>query len=417
MPLTLNTITFNHDLLSADSSSMNIRRNKDFEVPVPEYDAAIPRTPAESCAAYTIQETRGQNVFVRVTFTLSPSIGGTYHVRASGGGILGGLDQQSVTFASGMGTQTVDFPLAHRDFSRITQQDITWQWEYRQGKSWHNLATTQHHIYIVLKVPGTPWTQTPGDKRNPWTDLLDVCCAKSAGSQTQADAAEKIIKSVNRDYSLRYDIFSGAPRYGFSMSGSSFDLTGWIDFVLKANAPANPLFCGGTGEQYKNFLIVNCYDCAASSALMAKVLGADSDYFFHSPFGYLNYVLPIGRGKCNNPFPGCTGNNPAVGPDDPRTHFGNHAYTKLSATRNYDSCMREWVSPLTRLVLILLWLIIFIITFGLLNLTSLLNRADGWLIDLSQADYNTIVVDTSQPFEAAANGGSPALQTLQFRVV
>ena len=417
MALALNTITFNHDVLSVNTSSMNIRRNKDFEVPVPEWDASIPRTPAQSCAAYTMQETQGQNVFVRVTFSLSPATGGTFHVRATGGGILGALDVQTVMFAPGSGTQTVDFPLAHRDFSRITQQDITWQWQLRQGKTWHNLVATQHHIYVVLKVPPAPWTQTPADKRNPWTDLLDVCCTKAAGTATQADAANKIIRSVNGDYALRYDIVSGAPRYGFHTSGSSFDLTDWIAFVLKSGAPANPIFCGGTAEQYKNFLIVNCYDCAASSALMAKVLGADSDYYFHNPFGYLNYMLPIGRGKCNNPFPGCTG-NPSLGPDDARTHFGNHAYTKLGGSKNYDSCMRQVVSPLTALALILLWLIILIITFGLLNLTYLLDRAGGWLVDLTQTDYNAIVIDTSQPFEAAAAaGGGPALQILQFSVV
>jgi hypothetical protein len=418
MPFALSTITFNHDMFSANTSSMNIRRNKDFEVPVPEYDSSIPRTPAESCAAYTMRETQGQNVFVRANFTLAPATGGIFEVRATGGGVLGALDPQTVMFVPGAGTQTADFPLAHRDFSRITQQDITWQWQYRLGKgAWLNMVATQHHIYVVLKVPPAPWTQTPSDKRNPWTDLLDVCCATAAGTQTQAAATEKIIKQVHLGYNLRYDIQFGADRYGFSTSGTSFDLTDWIDFVLRGNAPANPVFCGGTAQQYKNFLIVNCYDCAASSALMAKVLGADSDYFFHAPFGYLNYVLPIGRGKCNNPFPGCTGNNPAVGPDDPRTDFGNHAYTKLGGSQNYDACMRQWVSPLTALVLILLWLIILIITLGLLNLTSLLNRAGGWLIDLSQTDYNTIVVDTSQPFELVADGGSPALQTLQFRVV
>ena len=79
--------------------------------------------------------------------------------------------------------------------------------------------------------------------------------------------------------------------------------------------------------------------------------------------------------------------------------------------------MRAWVSPSERLWLIILWFIILIITFGLVNLQSLLDRADGWLVDLAQSDYNSIVVDVSQPFEAAANGGSPALQNLQFRVV
>ena len=44
MALALKTITFNHDPFSASNSALNIRRNKDFDVPVPEYDAAIPRS-------------------------------------------------------------------------------------------------------------------------------------------------------------------------------------------------------------------------------------------------------------------------------------------------------------------------------------------------------------------------------------
>lgn len=44
-------------------------------------------------------------------------------------------------------------------------------------------------------------------------------------------------------------------------------------------------------------------------------------------------------------------------------------------------------------------------------------RAGGWLIDLTQADYNTRTIDTTQPFEAGAtSGGTQALQTLNFSV-
>jgi len=419
MALTLKTITFNHDLFSASTSAMNIRRNKDFEVLVPEYDAAIPRTAAESCAAYAIQETTAQQVFVRVE--LASTGGGNPHfeVRAQGGGRLGALDPQGVDFTGGATTKTIDFPLSHRDFTSIVQQDVTWQWQFRQqgNPNWQPLVDTSHRIYVLLKVPSAPWTQTLADKRNPWTDLLDVCCPTAAGKQTASQAAESITKKVHQGYSLRYDIVSGAPRYGFVLTGNSFQLTKWIDYVLKGNAPASPIFCNGTAEQYKDYWIVNCYDCAASSALMARILGADSDYYFHAPFGYLNYVEPIGRGKCNNPFYGCLGNNPAVGPDDPRTSFGNHAYQKLSGSRNYDACMREWLSPLAKLLLILIWLIILVLTLGTVNLTALLNRAGGWLVDLSQADYNNRVIDTSQPFEAtAAAGGTQTLQTLQFSV-
>lgn len=418
MPLTLETITFNHAPASASTSAMNIRRNKDFEVLVPEYDAAVPRTAAESCAAYAKQQTASQQVVVRVELTRTGGGNPHFEIRAQGGGLLGALDSHPVDFTGGATSATLDLPLTHRDFSRIARQDVTWQWQYLQqgSQDWQPMVTTSHRIYVVLKIPPAPWTQALADKRNPWTDLLDFCCPIAAGKQNAAAAVESVTKKVHQAYSLRYDIVTGAPRYGFAQTGSSFHLTNWINYVLKGNAPANPVFCNGSAEQYKNYWIVNCYDCAASSALMAKVLGADSDYYFHAPFGYLKYVEPIGRGKCNNPFYGCLGNNPAVGPDDQRTGFGNHAYQKLGGARNYDSCMREWLTAIEKLILILLWLIILIITFGLLNLTTLLNRAGGWLVDLTQAAYDTRTVDTSQPFEANAAGGTQALQSLQFSV-
>jgi hypothetical protein len=418
--IALKTITFNHDTASASTSAMNIRRNKDFEVSIPEYDAAIPRTPAESCAAYAKLETTAQNVFVRTVFTGSGGGNPHFEVQALGGGVLGALDPQSIDFTGGATTKTVDFPLTHRNFAAIARQDVTWQWQFRdQGNpNWQSLVSTSHRIYVVLKVPPAPWTQTPADKRNPWTDLLDFSCVIATEAQSAGDAAELITKKVHTGYSLRYDIQSGAPRYGFVLTGSSLQLTNWINYVLKGNAPATPIFCNATAEQYKDFWIVNCYDCAASAALMAKLVGADSDYYFHSPFGYLNYVEPIGRGKCNNPFYQCQGGaTAAVGPDDARTSFGNHAYQKLGGTKNYDACMREWLSPLAKFLLILVWFILLIISFGTINAKNLLLRAGGWLIDLTQADYNTRTIDTDQPFEAAAaSGGTQALQTLNFSV-
>ena len=298
----------------------------------------------------------------------------------------------------------------------ITRTRVSWQWKYRHGGPWHNLVTTSHRMYLVLSIPNAPWTQTFADKRNPWTDLLDECCVRAAGASTAVSAAKRMVAAIYSSYSLRYDIVSGAPRYGFAVTGGSFALTNWINYVLHGNAPANPNFCPGSAEEYKNFLIVNCYDAAASLALMAKVVGAPLDYYFDQPFGYLNYVEPIGRGKCNNPFYGCMGGVPEVGPDDTRTRFGNHAYTKLSAARNFDACMKEWLPALTKLLLFLLWLIIFIITLGMLNVESLLDRANGWLVDLTQTIYDQRTTDTSQPFEAAAAGGTPAVQTLQFQV-
>jgi len=417
MALALKTITFNHDPFSASNSALNIRRNKDFDVPVPEYDAAIPRTAAESCAAYAIQETAAQPVFVRVEFTEAAGANVQYEVRAVGGGLLGALDPQVVDFSGGAVSKIVDFPLAHRNFNRIARTDAGWGWEFREidRTTWQPLIRTAHRIYLVLQVPPAPWTQALADRRNPWTDLLDFSCDIAAGLQTAADVVEAVTKKVNQGYALRYDIQSGAPRYGYVRSGSSFQLTNWIEYVLKGGAPANPVFCDTTAEQYRDFLIVNCYDCAASCALMAKLVGADSDYYYHEPFGYLQLVVPIGRGKCNDPFYGCVG-FPVVGSDDERSRFANHAYQKPGGSRNYDACLREWIPFFLKLLLLFIWLLILILSFGTINEKSLLNRADGWLVDLSQPEYNARTNDTSQPFEAAASGGTPALQTLQFSV-
>jgi hypothetical protein len=128
--------------------------------------------------------------------------------------------------------------------------------------------------------------------------------------------------------------------------------------------------------------------------------------------------VPIGRGKCNNPFYGCTGSNPLVGPDDSRTRFGNHAYTKLSAGNDFDATMKQWVSPVVAILLIILWILILIITLGTVNLKeSLLEKAQGWLLNLAQSNYEQKTIDKSQSWEAAAaSGGSPVLQTLQFSI-
>jgi hypothetical protein len=416
--LTLRTITFRHDPGNPAVSALPIRRNKDFEVLVPEYDSAVPRSPAEQCAAYAIGPTSGQPVTVALELEAAAPTNQPFEVRARGGGILGGLAPFVVDFGGGTNA-AVSVPLARRRFRRVARREVTWTWQFRpKGASlWKPLGTTSHRIYLTLDVPVAPWSQVVADKHNPWTDLLDECCAVAAGTRTARRAAIRLTRRVHADFPLKYDIKWGAPRYGFGGMGGSFRLTEWIDYVLRGNAPTSPTFCAGDLHDYPDYDIVNCYDCAAALGIMANVLGVSLGYHFHGPFGYLEYVAPIGRARCNNPFPGCNGTNFALGPDDARTGFGNHAYTKLSGGNNYDACMREWVSPWRRLVLLLLWLLILILTLGLVNLEALRLRAGGWLVDLTQPEYADRTIDTSQPFEAAAAaGGAPAPVALDFQV-
>lgn len=423
MSFSLKTIRFNHDLSGATTSALNIRRNKDFETALPEYDSAILRNAQHQCAAYAIASTRNQAVFVRCSFELSPAGVASYEVKATGGGVLGELDAHSVSF-TGAGSVTVDFPLAHRSFAAAGRHDVAWQWWARASGApdWQPLVRTSHRIYLTLDLPGAPWTQTYGDKHNPWTDLLDHACSLVSGRKEEMGASISLAKAIYSDYSLRYDILTGAPRYGFGSTGGSFKLTNWIAYVLQGAPPPSPTFCQGSGEAYNDHWIINCYDAAASLALMGKVVGARLDYHFHGPFGYLRFVTPIGRGKCNNPFYGCWANDPVRGADDTtRTGFGNHAYTKLNGQKNFDACMKQWRSRLEQLILsivyFIVWLIVLIATLGFVNRFDLLERAAGWLVNMTQSDYNAATIDTSTaPEAAAAAGGNPVLCVLNFQI-
>ena len=424
MPLSLKTITFNHDLAAATTSALNIRKNKDFETALPEFDSAIPRTAQDQCAAYSIATTRNQAVFVRCVFAMPTGAPANVEIRASDGGVLGVLDAVAVNIP-GTGDVIVDFPLTHRAFSAIGRHDVTWQWEWRTSgeRRWQPLVSTSHRIYLLLDLPGAPWTQVYGDLRNPWTDLLDHVCAIAGGKATEMAANIAITKAIYSNYSLRYDIESGAPRYGFGGTTGSFRLTQWIGNVLNGSPPATPVFCSGTAEQYNDNWIINCYDAAASLALMGKAVGSRLDYHFHGPFGYLRFVVPIGRGRCNNPFYGCTSNDPVRGADDTtRTRFGNHAYTKAPSTNNFDACMKRYLNWFEVIILtfifFIVWLLILIFSFGTVNRFDLFERAKGWLVNLSQTDYNAATIDTSTAAEAAAAaGGVPVLCPLNFSVV
>src|SRR5262245_19387632 len=99
-------------------------------------------------------------------------------------------------------------------------------------------------------------------------------------------ASIAVTKAIYSNYSLRYDVRFGAPRYGFFGNSGSFKLTEWITSVLQGTPPANPTFCAGSAEAYNDNWIINCYDAAASLALTAKSIGARLDYYFHDPFGY-----------------------------------------------------------------------------------------------------------------------------------
>jgi len=400
-------IKFNYDQTNLSNDALNIRVDRLHEVTIPEWDQSKVLA-KDSRAAYALKETRGQTVYIEARFQIDPAQPDrSGRIKATGGGILGAIDPITIHFVNGVSRDTshsgdhefVRIPLRHRSFSAITRRDIRWDWFYQCPHSgvWFPMDTTRHRIYVVLEEPPEPWSQTD-PQVYPWTQALDyaIVGANTVGLSDPSEAAARVVQHVNGE-PLQYDIWGGRPFY---YSFGLFEIVEWL---------------GG----FTNGPIVNCYDCAAAVTTFSNVLGCHLSYQFHGPFGYLHPVFPIGRGLCNNPFYGLRPapyDVPLVGIDDAgRTSFGNHAYSKQTGN-NYDACMRGSLGCARALGYYILAFLILIVTLG--TATSLANRlfmkAAGWLIDMSQTEYEGIVLDTSTPAEAARDGGAPVPESLSI---
>lgn len=263
--LKLAAISFNHNSTSFSGDAMNLRKNFTQTVAVPEWTAGE-TLPADSPAAYAIKETKGKTITIKAKFIVSSNSVTKAQVRARGGGILGPLDPQTITLASGVSVpEFVSFELKHHQIGAggIKVEDIKWEWEFRccGGSTWEPLETTRHRIYIVLEEPTLPWKQQPAsDTQNPWTDALDRVCVWAAGQQNQVDAATAITKQINANLGLVYDNAAGAPHYELGPLYDKFELTQFLAYLTNGTGLGN---------------IVNCMDCATITTTFSNLVGCN----------------------------------------------------------------------------------------------------------------------------------------------
>jgi hypothetical protein len=415
MSLTLASITFNHDLQSSAQSALNLRRNKDFEVLLPEWPLTVGTSPTERPAAYAIADTFRQDVIVKAA--ISSTAAGDFEIRATGGGVLGAIAPTPLTIAANA-TTVVDAHLTQRRFDVVGRHDVQWQWSFRPvgPGPWIPFATTDHRIYLTLAAPAAPWTQTAGSAHLPWADLLDFACAATSGfaQNHPFSITRSLVRAINESLDLRYDIVTaGSGRYGYVRTGDLFELTEWIEYVLRNQPPAETV-CDPDSGHHPLQHVVGCYDTAASLVLMATILGADLRYQFHEPFGFLHPCHPIGRAYGNNPhyYPSCVSQPPLVGVDTPRTHFVNHTYTTDPDNRVFDACLRASVSLLAYLIYLIVAFIWSIFRPDLAY--EYWDRAHGTITRRTQLDYQTSFIDTSTPLEQGLAGGTPVPEVVDF---
>ena len=280
-------IQFSFHTGSHGNDALNLRRNFASSLPAPSWTRAASVPARDACAAYSIQATQGQTLAIRVALRANGIA--TAFVRATGGGRLGSVKEQLVSFDaagdSGWQTFQLDGPTFHAHGVAVFDMAWAWQWRLKAGDPWRPLLTTRHRIYIVLREPTLPWVQTTGSTSLPWADALDIACAWAAGATTTDAAATRVTAGYNGNGRVQYDTTSGATFYAWG----TFQLT---QMISRLN--------GGPGLG----ALVNCTDSATTVSTFSNLLGCDLWQSRMESGFRLNPMIAIGYNTWAIPFSG-----------------------------------------------------------------------------------------------------------------
>ena len=310
MNMKLLAIKFNHDPLSANSATVNLRRNAQDFVTVPEWQQGVSFNIDDSVAAYTLDNIQDSNLTIQAKFARTGSPIPKLNIRAiqppipepalllplnswyagyawyilylwqlllqTQVNVLGEVKAKQVTFRSNGQTAFETFELRNHRLleSGVGIHPVIWHWQYQVDpwQPWIDIATTVHKVYTVLQTPTRPWVQTPYQITNtqlPWTEVLDHACRWAVQTRTLDDAATAITRSVyyglgrNRSQAgyLNYDCPIGQNHYTIDiLNNGYFNCTQFLERLL-----------GNFGMGPR----VNCTDCACIVSTFANILGCD----------------------------------------------------------------------------------------------------------------------------------------------
>lgn len=307
MTVELTAIRFNHDANSSVRSALNIRRDFDTPVAIPEWRAGA-FLPDQSVAAYSIADVDPAQLTIEAAFSADDLGSDSIQVRtvterltdlpawmtdyltsllfvspalylrarayldalwaswqASRSNVLGIVPATTVPLDGQGASGFVSLPLTGVALRQIGvgAHVVTWSWEYRRQAldAWRPITTTSHKVYTVLRAPTRPWRQLPFIAANtqlPRVDVLEVACSWAAGATRVEDAAERITTEV-------YEL-SGRLEYGCAVGARTM----YSDPYFNCTAFLQ-LLAGGFGRGP----YVNCTDCATIVSTFANVLGAE----------------------------------------------------------------------------------------------------------------------------------------------
>lgn len=280
----LDYIAFNLDPNKSTDNALNVRQNYTKAAPHPAWNSRM-RMPQQSRIVYARDLVGNNPIKINVFLTVPLSIRDFYIKASPSSYILGEVPVTHVPYYRSP-RRSVDIELKSRlSWNGIAKQDFSWNWQYSfDGKSWRDMRSTQHRVFIVLDTPNAPWSQNLSDRHFwPWLDALEWACHWASGASDKVQASTAITKQI-------FDLGDGSMpllKYDCDGHGSShfvthniFDATSFLD-VLRNKVTS----------------YLNCTDLACMVSTMSNLLGAK---LYQSRMGYnfdLNPVLSIGCGN------------------------------------------------------------------------------------------------------------------------
>ncbi|MGB3477757.1 MAG: S8 family peptidase [bacterium] len=333
-------VAFNYDENSTNKDAINIRKDPDNVVEIPEWkmgEDLISDPERNDPAAYVMSN---DSIRVMASFILRP--GGIESVDlkaeiANPENSLGNLEWKNVEFlgivSKGVTINNipgfVDFTTEKGTGNSVNREEITWKWKVKNlqevtGQNPLSLNTVKPcTIYTILAEPKPPW-EIAGPYQV-WSKALQYACDWARDVTSLEDAGIRITSTVYGDIGFVYDIWQGESHFG---GLDNFKLSQFIEEHLTIFTP----------------FIANCYDAAHIVCTFNSALGSASKFMFIDVISQLqNCIDPAGVAilPTNNPFGEDTTGEPEphIHHDGRHGQFFNHAYAEITGTV-FDATLR-----------------------------------------------------------------------------
>jgi hypothetical protein len=330
----ISEVHFNHDTSSATADAYNIRQNTSgLPIAAPEWKDGVPPLPAAyardalgttvTIKARVVEGPAGATLPVRAVDPWVPPVnrGGCLGwiivliaklMRALFGNVLGDVKQRMVSFdlAGDSGLQLFELENHSLALATVGIRHTTWTWQARVRKTWVDIGSTQHKIYVTLNVPTLPWQQSGISSNNiqlPWADALEKACTWALGANSLDDVGARITQAINTRPNATYT--------PVTMFGSvSYSLTGYMNALDSSMS-----------------FVMNCRDSANAVATFANLLGANLNVGMFTSMNTRKFLTLSG--------------DPAIPADWVSWSWGWHEIVWVNPTMGpdeliYDGCLR-----------------------------------------------------------------------------